>query len=97
MHQNIQLIGIKVDRSIICEHIGGPSPTICGLFLLYYTLLLLSLVLLSSSERLTAVIAAAVLVLDAEIRKDLESLLREPSRYVPVLCVSAVRQGRVYS
>ena len=33
MHENIQLIRIKVDRPAILEHIGGPSPTICGLFL----------------------------------------------------------------
>ena len=33
MHQNIQLIRIRVDWPEICEHIGGPSPTICGLFL----------------------------------------------------------------
>ena len=34
MHQNIQLIHIKVCWLKICEHIGGLCPTICGLFLL---------------------------------------------------------------
>ena len=32
-----QLIRIKVDRQKIGEHIGGPSPTIYGLFLSYFS------------------------------------------------------------
>ena len=36
MHQNIQLIRIEVCRLKICEHIDGPSPKICGLFLLLH-------------------------------------------------------------
>ena len=33
MHQNIQLIRIKVCLLKTCEHIGGLSPTFCGLFM----------------------------------------------------------------
>ena len=39
MHQNIQWIRIKVFRLNICEHIGGLSPTIRGLFLFSRTAL----------------------------------------------------------
>ena len=34
MHQNIQLIRIKTCQLKNCEHIGGLSPAICGLFML---------------------------------------------------------------
>ena len=34
MHPNFQWIHVKVCPQKICEDIGGPSPTICGLFLL---------------------------------------------------------------